>query len=114
MGLQSKIDEAQQRVTIAREQGDLSPLKAGPPEPIAEERPSLGYAIFQFCGSLVIGALAWVVIVALTLLSAVPFGGGSKELIGLLILATIGIPIWAAFPLAKTIYELATRNSKRK
>jgi LSD1 subclass zinc finger protein len=83
------------------------------PRADVDDRPSISYALFRVVGRLLIGAVVWLVVAALVLMSAVPYGGGNRGLIGLLKLVTYLIPLWAAFPLLTTLYELIAQSIKK-
>jgi uncharacterized membrane protein len=54
-----------------------------------------------------LGGLAFLVLVALMFLSAVPYGGGGAGIIGLMKLAVLAVPVWAAMPLVVTVLKKA-------
>lgn len=60
---------------------------------------STGHALASVFGRLLVGTIIWIVIVAFLFLSAIPYGGGSGFMSVVLVLATIGIPIWVLLPL---------------
>lgn len=93
---------------VQNDQGSWSPrLTSG------DDYPSLAYALFQVLWRLILGAFAWLALGALVMVSAIPYGGGSKGLIILLQLATVCIPIWAAIPLARVLYELVSKKAEQ-
>ena len=96
---------------VQNDKGKWSPRKSE-----GDDRPSIGYAIFQFIFRLFIGGLVWVVMLALAILSAVPYGGGSKGLFALLQVTTTVVLVWAVFPVAKALYQLTigSRDEPKK
>jgi hypothetical protein len=69
-----------------------------------------GAAAIQAIFRMLVGTFAWVVLVALAIFSAVPYGGGSKPLFALALIATVCIPLWALWPALKSTYLLLTRK----
>lgn len=61
-------------------------------------------------GRLFIGAVVWVVVVILAFLSGV-FGGGGRGLFELAHAAVFFIPLWALWPVVKSIYLLIDERS---
>jgi len=84
-----------------------------PREREGDNRPSLVFAIFQCIARLFIGGLAWVAVLALLILSAVPYGGGSKDLFSLLQFTTVVVIVWAAIPVAEALYQTVFGSRKK-
>ena len=93
---------------VTNDRGEWTPR----PKNDTDDRPSLGYAIFRMISRLLVGALVWLAIMTLSLLSAVPYGGGSQGLFQLWQIATWAIPVWAAVPVIETMYKMIIKSGK--
>lgn len=69
------------------------------------DRSSLSYAFFLLIVRLGVGALAFVVLLGLLILSAIPYGGGGSTLIGLMWIVALVVPVWAAVPLVVSLFQ---------
>lgn len=79
------------------------PITSKNPDAEHREQRSLPLGILSLIGRSVVVGLAFVVSLVLVILSAIPYGGGSVELILLMwVVLIVGI-VWAAFPLARAV-----------
>jgi uncharacterized membrane protein len=87
------------------------------PQPPVEQYPSLSHAISLLILRLMLGASVFLGLVVLMFLSAVPYGGGGKGIIGLMKFVVVVVPLWAATPLIATVFRkvgAARRASARQ
>jgi len=95
---------------VTNDRGEWTPR----PSSSSTDSPSVAYALFQLVGRLLLGGLGWLAIAALLLFSAVPYGGGNKELFGFLWLAAIVVPAWALIPLLRALCQMRDRASSKR
>ena len=67
------------------------------------------HPIFDFLFRMVLAVFAWLALGVFALLSAVPYGGGSKELFAVFWVSAPLLLIWAVMPLGR----LFTRNQRK-
>jgi hypothetical protein len=77
----------------------------------ATEPLTLPEVLFSVIFRLTGGALVWVLLAALAISSAIPYGGGSAGLFQLAFAATFFIPLWAIWPVAKYIFILFKKKN---
>ena len=108
MNLEDKSSRPEQHAQDAEPAASESSLDTN------AEQPTFGSTLLTILKRLVIGAVAWVALGVLLVLSAFPYGGGNRDLIGLLQLASAAIPIWALIPLFNFLgHHWEVRKRKR-
>lgn len=80
------------------------------PRPRMEQKdePSISYALGLLFIRLILGALGLLVVTVVALLSAMPYGGGNRDLFVLGWTVLVVVPFWAAAPLVTTLFRLFT------
>ncbi|MCW5658431.1 MAG: hypothetical protein KIT60_12065 [Burkholderiaceae bacterium] len=84
------------------------------PQAVVDEPPSIAGGLALVIARLFIGIPIWFVIAILTLLSAVPYGGGSQGMFAFAGFAAVFIVLWACIPVLEALqYVVKQRLSAR-